>query len=344
LEIDNFTESSNNNLVNEAKEFGLELIISDIIHVGSDILPKVLDNIRDYLVNNNINLKMNCEVNDIKIDNNDICLYTSNGKITSKKVIIAPGRGGSKWVLQQTSNLGLNQLNTNVDVGVRVEIPYDVTKHLTDELYEFKLLYKTPSYNDLVRTFCVCPRGIVASEKYDNNVTLVNGYSNKQKNSNNTNFAFLSSINLGPPISKPLEFSDNIIKTVNSISNGILVQRLGDLLDHRRTKTLKDNKVIPTLKDCYPGDLALAYPYRFVKNIIEGLEAIDKIANGIFDDSTLLYAPEVKMYSSMVNVNENMMSDIEGLYFCGDGSGTTRGISMACISGLIASDDILKGE
>ena len=356
LSVDDFTELSNQGLKDKAASYNLHLIVSDTLHIGTDILPSVLQRMRNYLIENNVDMVMDTTV-DMIINRN----FTAPGYILgemskfrtvahspddeyffdSNNIIIAPGRGGSKWLSEQIESLGLDRIPTPVDIGVRVEVPAKVTEHLTNELYEFKLKYQTPSYNDWVRTFCVCPYGQVSLEKYES-TTLVNGYSNKNKNSQNTNFAFLSSIQLGPPLSKPLEFSENIIRTTNSIANGALVQRLGDLMRHKRTKSLDGNNVEPTLLDASPGDLGLAYPYRFVTNILEGLKAIDKMAPGIFSDDTLLYAPEIKLYSSMADVDENMMSKIDGLYFIGDGSGVTRGIAQACVTGLISADHILN--
>lgn len=341
IEVDNFTNLSNHKLVRQAKDLELELIVSDTIHVGSDTSPKVLSKVRDYLIQNKVYFIMNCEIKNIEATRYGIKLYSANDIIAAKYVMVAPGRGGSKWLQAQSNKLGIKTKNVNLDVGVRVEVPFEVTQHLTDEIYEFKLKYITPSYKDEVRTFCCNPRGIVVEEKHGD-VILVNGYSNKNKNSNNTNFAFLSSIKLEEPESNPLEFSENITRTVNSIANGSMIQRLGDLLNYRRTKTLNGNRIIPSLKTASCGDIALAYPYRFVMNIIEGLQGIDKIAPGVLDNDTLLYAPEIKLYSSMVDIDQNLMSKIDNLYFAADGAGITRGIFQACVCGLIIADDILE--
>jgi len=342
IETDDFTNLSGHHLVKQAKNLGLELIVSDTIHVGSDMLPNVLTGIRNFLIENKVQLKMDTEIISVINKNkygNFVLLTADNELIYAENVILAPGRGGSKWLQGQCQKLDIPTTIGNCDLGLRIEIPFEITRHLTDEIYEFKLKYITPSYQDEVRTFCCNPHGIVVKEQHKE-ITLVNGYSNKNKNSNNTNFAFLSSIKLTDPVSNPLEFSENIAKTVNSIANGVMVQRLGNLLEHKRTKTLNGNKVIPTL-ECSMGDITLAFPYRFITNIIEGLQAIDKMAPGIFDEDTLMYSPEVKLYSSMVNINKNMETDVEGLYAIADGSGWTRGIAQASSSGLIAADHVL---
>lgn len=339
LDVERFDKNKNLSLINKAFQLNLDLEISDIIHVGSDLLPKVLSNIKDFIKNSKIDILMDKEIKDITINKD----YFIIDEFKSKNVIIAPGRGGAQWLKGVSEKLEIGNKNVNVDVGVRVEVPFGVTKNLTEKIYEFKIKYITPSYKDEVRTFCVNPGGFVVEENYGDK-KLVNGYSNKNLKSNNTNFAFLSSIRLTDPINDPLNYSDNIIKTVNSIAKGVMVQSLGDLLNFRRSRDLTNNSVKPTLDTAFPGDLSLAIPFRFLENIKEGLFAIDKMCPGIYHKDTLLYAPEIKLYSSMVDVNENMETKHPGLYVAGDGAGISKGIVQACISGLIASDNILKNK
>jgi len=337
LEVERFDKIKDLSLINKAFQLNLDLEISDIIHVGSDLLPKVLYNMRKFIQDSKVDILMENEIKDIKIEKD----YFIIDEFKAKNVIISPGRGGAQWLKRISEKLEINNKNVNVDVGVRVEIPFEVTRDLTDKIYEFKIKYITPSYKDEVRTFCVNPGGFVVEENYGEK-KLVNGYSNKNFKSDNTNFAFLSSIRLTDPINDPLNFSDNIIKTVNSIAKGVMVQRLGDLLNFRRSRDLSNNSVRPSLDTAFPGDLSLAIPYRFLENIKEGLFAIDKMCPGIYDENTLLYAPEIKLYSSMIDVNENMETKYSGLYVAGDGAGISKGIVQACISGLIAADSILK--
>lgn len=351
IEIDNFTNLKNKDLVEKAAVYGWELIVSDTIHIGSDLLPMVLKNIEQYLIQKHVDITMDCGIQSIIPPQKDIPGYlglktdyfklgNGNKFLQAKNVILAPGRGGAKWLQEQCFKLGIQTEVGMVDIGVRVEVPFEVTQHLTDAIYEFKLKYITPSYQDTVRTFCCNPRGIVVKEEH-NNFTLVNGYSNKDKNSLNTNFAFLSSIKLTEPTSNPLEFSEHIAHTVNSIAQGVMVQKFGDLINYKRTKSLGGNKVKPTL-ECYCGDLGLALPHRFTSNIIEGLLSLDNIAPGVADDSTLLYAPENKLYSSVVKVDNNMRTDIKGLYVIGDGGGLTRGLVHSSISGMIAANHVIS--
>lgn len=346
IETDDFTNlSDNKKLIDNARQYNWDLIVSDIIHIGSDLLPLVLNKIRDSLISGGIKLLMNSKIEKvIDADKSDYhTLILGNGyTIYSRNVILAPGRGGAKWLQNICRDINIPFSVGNVDIGVRVEVPFEVTQFLTDNIYEFKLKYSTIKYQDIVRTFCCNPRGIVVKEEHKN-FTLVNGYSNKDKNSPNTNFAFLSSIKLTDPDSNPLEFSEHIAHTVNSISNGVMVQRFGDLLLNRRTKTLLNNKVKPTL-ECEPGDLGLALPYRFITNIIEGLQSLEQFIPGISDDSNLLYAPENKLYSSIIAIDDCMKTPIDGIYVIGDGGGATRGLIHASISGMIAADHIIDNR
>ena len=342
--IEKFLSIDAQDIIDNANKNDIDIVTYDIIHVGSDNLPYLLKDVENN-IGNNTSLLMNTNVVNIETNDDGFIVDCGNEQFSSKYLIVAPGRGGSSWVNSQLSKIGIFSLQNNVDIGVRVELPYHAVSHLTDRLYEFKIRYITPTYKDKVRTFCVCPGGVVVKEK-NSDYTLVNGFSNARLKTDNTNFALLSSVKLGPPISLPLEFSQNIAKTANILSGGVMVQRFGDLLNNRRSTnlSLSRNSVVPTLKDAVPGNLALAYPYRFLLNIIEGLNGISKIAEGVIDDDVLLYAPEIKMYSSRIPVDENMMSSHNGLYICGDGAGTTRGIVQASVSGLIAADNILVKE
>jgi len=339
LTVEKFLSPEANDLVVDAKNHNIDLIISDIIHVGSDVLPFLLKNIEKELYEN-IDILTNSEVFNISKTNNSFLIETSDKKYSSNFLIVAPGRGGSKWLNDQLSNFETKKVNNPVDIGVRVEIPYSITKNLTDRLYEFKMRYITPSYSDLVRTFCVCPKGQVVIEK-NKDILLANGYSNIAHESQNTNFALLVSIKLGPPVNLPLIYSNNVAKIVNNISGGILVQRLGDLLSCKRSSVLSQNSLVATLKEALPGDLGLAYPYRVITDIIEGLQGIDKWLPGVSHNDTLLYAPEIKMYSSMIAVDAFMQAT-DGFYVCGDGAGITRGIVQASISGMSAAKHIVQ--
>ena len=234
-----------------------------------------------------------------------------------------------------------------VDIGVRVEVPAEVMEPITKYLYEPKLEYYTKAFDDRVRTFCVNPYGYVTLEAYEDAV-LVNGYSNKDNKSNNTNFALLVSSSFTKPFQSPIEYAKHIARLANMLSGGnAIVQRLGDLRLGRRSteERIKKSIIEPTLKTAMPGDLSFVIPYRHLVDILEMLEALDKLIPGVYDDHTLLYGVEAKFYTARLVVKNNLESPtIENLYTIGDGVGITRGLIQASISGVLAARDILKRE
>jgi uncharacterized FAD-dependent dehydrogenase len=259
-------------------------------------------------------------------------------------VIIAPGREGADWLKRLAADLGLALRCNPVDLGVRVELPAVVTEPVTQLLYEFKFLFYSHTFDDLVRTFCVCPHGEVTLE-HAGDVITVNGHSYADRKTSNTNFALLVSKNFTEPFDDPVAYGKSIARLANLLSGGVLVQRLGDLESGRRTNAqrLSRSVVTPTLTSAAPGDLGLVLPYRHIVNILEMLHALDKVMPGVCSNHTLLYGVEVKFYSNRLELTPALETQIRGLYACGDGAGITRGLVQASASGLLAARAILGG-
>jgi uncharacterized FAD-dependent dehydrogenase len=259
-------------------------------------------------------------------------------------LIAAPGRAGAEWFTNECKRLGLELFNNQVDVGVRVEVPDDVFNHITDEVYEAKLVYRTKRYGDLVRTFCMNPHGHVVMENTDGIVT-VNGhsYSDPKLQSKNTNFALLVSNRFTQPFNEPHQYGKRIASFSNMLGGGIIVQRFGDLLKGRRTNEHRLSKSFtkPTLK-ATPGDLSLVLPKPHLDNIIEMIKALNEIAPGMTNDDTLLYGVEVKFYSSRLLLTNELETKIGNVFAVGDGAGVTRGLSQAGASGIYVARTILS--
>jgi uncharacterized FAD-dependent dehydrogenase len=240
-------------------------------------------------------------------------------------------------------DLHLTQAHNPVDIGVRVELPAIVLEPITELVYESKLIYYTRSFDDQVRTFCMCPYGEVSTE-YAGDVMTVNGHSFADRRTANTNFALLVSKNFTEPFDDPIAYGKSIARLANLLSGGIMVQRLGDLESGRRStrKRLTRSIVTPTLPSATPGDLNLVLPYRYVRDILEMLHALDEIAPGVASRHTLLYGVEVKFYSNRLQLSPEMETEVENLYACGDGAGVTRGLVQASASGLVAARAILR--
>ena len=315
-------------------------------HMGTDLSMEVMGRMYGSL-RETVEVKLNTEVVAIKKENGHAAgVTTKDGEfIPAKNVLVAPGRRGATWLTAQCSALGVPVSSNPVDLGVRVELPADVIGPLTDDLYEPKLRFTSKSFNDPVRTFCVNPRGEVITEYYDDVVT-VNGHSMKDGKTANTNFALLVSNYFTEPFKDPISYGKYISRLANLISNGIVVQRLWDLLHGRRStpERLSQSATVPTLKDATPGDLSFILPHRIMTDIIEMLRALDKLAPGVISMDTLLYGVEAKFYSSRVGTDASLQTPVRGLYVAGDGAGLTRGLSQSAASGLHAAEGILRSR
>ncbi|MHB0913464.1 MAG: NAD(P)/FAD-dependent oxidoreductase [Armatimonadota bacterium] len=322
----------------------LKLIPSAIRHVGTDLWPGMLRKFEETLAKR-VEIRTETAASRILLHENRVAgVETSSGEvIEGRYVILAPGREGADWLLEESRRLELESMVNPVDVGVRVELPAPVLAELTDAIYEPKLIYYSPSFDDRVRTFCVCPRGEVVME-YNDSVTTVNGHSYSAKKTENTNFAVLVSTMFTEPFREPITYGRYIASLSNLLSGSVIVQRLGDLKAGRRStwSRIEHGLVEPTLRTATPGDLSFVLPYRHLAGIMEMLEAMDRLAPGVASRHTLLYGVEVKFYSSRLRLTPSLETEIGGLFTVGDGAGVTRGLVQASVSGVVAAREIIK--
>jgi uncharacterized FAD-dependent dehydrogenase len=330
----------------EAALAGLKLIRQKIRHLGTDNCAEILQKMRREL-NNRVEVKTRTEVKSLLVKNTKAQgIETANGeRILGKYVIVAPGRVGAEWLKCEAQSLGLKTLNNPVDVGVRIETLASVMERLTDVLYEPKFIYYSKAFDDQVRTFCVAPYGEVITESYGG-VISVNGQSYAERKTENTNFAILVSTAFTYPFREPIAYGEYIARLANLLSGCVIIQRLGDLdLGRRSTEERISRSVVkPTLKTAAPGDLSFVLPYRYLADIREMLEALDKVAPGVSSKHTLLYGVEVKFYSSRLELNESLETHVRNLFTVGDGAGVTRGLIQASASGVIVAREIMKRE
>ena len=324
----------------------LHFLPARIRHLGTDNNFKILTAIRQEL-ENKVEIRTNTAVAELLTADTSGeptvtgVLLESGEHINCRYLICAPGRDGHEWFDGEAKRLKLSQSNNPVDIGVRVELPAVITENLTDVIYESKFIYYSPSFDDQVRTFCMNPYGVVVSEN-TRGLCTVNGHSYTDRRSENTNFALLVSKNFTVPFTQPIAYGKYIATLANLLGDGVLVQRLGDLRDGRRSTTDRIHRglVRPTLKEATPGDLSLVLPYRHLRNIIEMLEALDKVAPGVASRHTLLYGVEAKFYSSRLQLSKDLETQVRNLFAAGDGAGVTRGLVQASASGLIAAKAI----
>src|SRR3989338_7309182 len=333
----------------------LKLLPFKIRHLGTDRCFSLLKNLRQEVTppsppfikggQRGVDIQFNAEAVEILKQGDKIVGVKISGgqEFLADFVILAPGRSGSHWLSDESKRLGLSTGNNPVDIGVRVEVPASIMRPITDVMHEAKLIFSSKRFDDQVRTFCMNPYGVVVKEKHRDFCT-VNGHSFSTKKSDNTNFAILVSTTFTEPFHEPIAYGQYIAKLANILSEGILVQRLGDLLQGKRStlERIKKGVVEPTLKDAVPGDLSFAIPYRYLSDILEMLEALDTIAPGVYSASTLLYGIEVKFYSMRIKLTKGLETEVENLFAAGDGAGITRGIIHAAVSGGMAAREIVK--
>jgi uncharacterized FAD-dependent dehydrogenase len=321
----------------------LHLLDASVRHLGTDINYIVLENIYAYL-KEKVEFFFNTPVKAVSLSDNGYKIVCDKGEFTCKDCIISVGRSGSKWMEQVCKELDINTNSNRVDIGVRVELPAEVFAHITDELYESKIMYRTEKYGDRVRTFCMNPKGAVVTEN-PNGIITVNGhsYEDPEKQTKNTNFALLVAKHFSEPFKDSNGYGESIARLSNMLGGGVIVQRFGDLIRGQRSnhKRIEEAFITPTL-NATPGDLSLVLPKRILDGIIEMLYALDKVAPGTANDDTLLYGVEVKFYNMEVEVDEKLETKHKGLYIIGDGSGITHSLSHASASGVYVARNITQ--
>lgn len=323
----------------------LKLLDASVRHLGTDVNYVVLKNLYNEM-KEHMDFFFDTPVEKIQVKEDGYLVSTKDAEYACKKCIVSVGRSGSKWMETVCEDLEIPTKSNRVDIGVRVELPAVIFSHLTDELYESKIVYRTEKFEDNVRTFCMNPYGIVVNEN-TNGIVTVNGhsYDSPDLRTENTNFALLVAKHFSEPFKDSNGYGESIARLSNMLGGGVIVQRFGDLVRGRRSnqKRIEEGLVTPTLS-ATPGDLSLVLPKRILDGIMEMIYALDKIAPGTANDDTLLYGVEVKFYNMEVELDENLQSRYPGFYIIGDGSGVTHSLSHASASGVYVARHILESE
>lgn len=324
-------------------QYDLHLLDASVRHLGTDINYIVLGNLYNDL-KDKVDFFFDTPVKTVKVLDDGYEVEVNDKHYTCKQCIVSVGRVGSKWMESICKELNIPTKSNRVDIGVRVELPAEVFSHLTDELYESKIVYRTPKYGDKVRTFCMNPKGAVVNEN-TNGIITANGHSYEDPalQTENTNFALLVSKHFSEPFKDSNGYGESIARLSNMLGGGVIVQRFGDLIRGQRStpKRIEDAFITPTLQ-ATPGDLSLVLPKRILDGIVEMIYALDKVAPGTANDDTLLYGVEVKFYNMEVEVSDKLESLYKGLYIIGDGSGITHSLSHASASGVYVARNIIE--
>ncbi len=333
----------------KAKKENLDLIDIPIRHLGTEKSHELYKKIQDYILGSGIEIMFETSVTDLIIKSSKVLGVSikkskdlkdeniAEENIYADKVVLAVGRKGASWLSDICIKYNIDTKIGSVDIGVRYELPDKIMKDINEYMYEGKFVGRVGPYKDKVRTFCQNPSGFVSAEVYDNELTLVNGHSYKERKSNNTNLAILVSHNFNYPFKRPIDYGKNIAENLNQLGAGnIVVQRLGDIYRGKRTweEELKNNSVVPTLKSAVAGDITYALGYRTMVAILEFIKSVDKVIEGFANPDNLLYGPEIKFYSNQVVIDKNFETTVKDLYCIGDGGGLTTGLMMASASGV----------
>ncbi len=326
---------------------GMRLIPMRIRHIGTDRAPGVLAAMREHLDSRGAEVRCDVAVTRIITEAGHVrgVELDDGSTVAADTVIVAPGREGADWLADQARELGIGLVSNAVDIGVRVEVPAAVMEPLTDPLYEAKLVHYSRTFGDQVRTFCMNPYGEVTTESYGDVIT-VNGHSYAEERTENTNFAVLVSQSFTHPFREPITYGSSIARLANLLGEGIIIQRLGDLRAGRRStdKRIAESVVRPTLPSATPGDLSFVLPYRHLADILEFIDQMNALAPGVSEPDTLLYGVEVKFYSSRLQLDSNLQTQVVGLYAVGDGAGVTRGLVQSSASGVVAARAYLSAR
>ena len=330
---------------NKVSLVGARLLLIKQKHLGSDYLPKYIEDFTNYLKDKGVEVIDKTAVIDIQSERkNKHKVITKKNTYEAKKVVVAPGRTGAKWVQNLADKYNIPYLSKSIEIGVRVEVRKEILEQITNTIYDPTIFIKTDTYGDEIRTFCTNPGGFVAKENYYGYI-CVNGHALKDIKSNNSNFAFITKVTLTEPVTNTRQYGESIARIANVLGDGKpIIQTLKDLKQGRRSEWHRINKgfITPTLKDCVAGDLALVLPYRIITNIIEGLDKLNEIIPGVSNGETLLYGPEIKFFSNEIETDNNFKLKDYDVYFIGDGAGKAGNIVTAAATGLVAARDILK--
>ncbi|MEN3010344.1 MAG: FAD-dependent oxidoreductase [Candidatus Bipolaricaulaceae bacterium] len=344
LEYSGEDEDALSRLRKVAAEAGVEFLAGRQRHIGTTKIREVIDNLYQDLVRRGVTFLLGRRVQAIRQEGKGFVLDLGGDEVAARYVIAAPGRGGAYWLREVTRALGIGPDFGPLDVGVRVEFPAEIYAPIERIMYDAKFRVRTPTYDDMVRTFCTNPRGFVVAEDHGDFV-LVNGHAENEKKTANTNFALLVRIELTDPVEDTTEYGRAIAKLATTIGGGKpILQRLKDLRQGRRStlERIRRVPIEPTLREFTPGDISMALPHRVVVDLVEALAMLDRVMPGVDSGSTLLYAPEIKFYDTRYRVRAGMETELPGFYVAGDASGHSRGIVFAAVTGILAARHILS--
>ena len=322
-------------------------------HIGTDILRKVIINMRNKIISMGGEFRYNSKLTDIFIETDKIVGIEVNEKerIDCDVLVLAIGHS-SRDTFKLLYDKGLNMKNKNFAVGLRIVHPQDmINKSQYGKYYkllppaDYKLTYTTTSGRG-VYSFCMCPGGFVVNASSEKDSLVVNGMSNYKRDEKTANSALVVTVSqkdFGEGVLDGVEFQRKLEKKAYSLGNGLIpIQLYKDYKNNSISNKLGD--VIPNTKGDYSfGNLNELFKEDINNSIKEGIEYFSKKIDGFNRDDAILIGVESRTSSPVIIVrNEEFVSNISGIYPCGEGAGYAGGITTASIDGVKVFESIIS--
>ena len=322
-------------------------------HIGTDILRKVMINLRNKIISLGGEFKYNTKLTNIIIENNKISKIEINNKdiINCNLLVLAIGHS-ARDTFYMLKDKKINMSPKPFAIGLRVEHPQSmINKSQYGKFYDklppcsYKLTYTTKE-NRGVYSFCMCPGGYVVNSSSEKGYLSINGMSNYKRESKNANSAIVVTLtpnDFGNDITSGIEFQRKLEKKAYEIGNGkIPLQTYIDYKNNVKSKELGNIK--PIVKGDYIlSNLNDILPDYINNSIKEAMPVFGKKIKGFDRDDTLMLGIESRTSSPIrIERNEDGISSIEGIYPCGEGAGYAGGITSAAIDGIKVAEFIMK--
>lgn len=325
-----------------------EILYESKPHIGTDLLCKVVANIREEIKRLGGKIRFGANVTDFILEKGRLTGLIVNGdeQLPCDGVILAPGHS-ARDTFEVLYKKNLSMSAKAFAVGVRVEHPREMIDRSQygpeHEKYalptaSYKLTYHTKNERS-VYSFCMCPGGFVVNASSEEGRLTVNGMSNHDRMGKNSNSAIIVGVSPedfeGEGPLAGVEFQRKWEKRAYEAGNGkIPVQLLKDFRNGKVSTAF--GEITPNTKGMTAfADLRQCLPEEVSDAICESMEYFEHKIHGFNRDDTVLCGIEARTSSPVrLNRNEKMESSIPGLYPCGEGAGYAGGITSAAMDGI----------
>ena len=330
-----------------------EILYSYKPHIGTNKLVNVIKSLREKIISLGGEFRFNTCLTNINVEDNKLKSIEVNKRetIDTEVLVLAIGHS-ARDTFKMLYDLGIKMESKPFAVGLRVEHKQDmINLSQYGEKYKdildpatYKLTYKA-SNNRGVYSFCMCPGGYVVNSSSEEGCLVVNGMSNYERESKNSNSAIVVTVNkedFGESVLDGVKFQRNLENLAYNSCNGKIPVQTLDGFNNNKIEELKDVK--PLVKGRYElADLNKILPKEICDSIKEAFPYFGKKIKGFDKGDTILFGVESRTSSPIRIVrDENFISSIEGIYPCGEGCGYAGGITSSAIDGIKVSEKIIE--